>query len=104
MSVLKNALQAVDGRGRIKIDTSEDEAHVYVQIDDTGRGIPTEELDAIFDFGFRADSRVKLGAGLVTAYRIVQEHGGEIQIESQVGEGTQVRIALPKRNQRIAAA
>ena len=82
----------------------EDEENIYVQIDDTGRGIPQQELDAIFDFGFRIDARVKLGAGLSTAYRIVQDHGGQIQIESQVGAGTQVQIALPKRDRRIAAA
>lgn len=104
MNVLKNAVQALEGPGTVKIGTVEDEENIYVQIDDTGRGIPQQELDAIFDFGFRTDARVKLGAGLSTAYRIVQDHGGQIQIESQVGAGTQVQIALPKRDRRIAAA
>ena len=104
MNVLKNAVQALEGPGTVKIGTVEDEENIYVQIDDTGRGIPQQELDAIFDFGFRTDARVKLGAGLSTAYRIVQDHGGQIQIESQVGAGTQVQIALPKRDLRIAAA
>ena len=47
---------------------------------------------------------MKLGAGLATAYRIVQDHGGQIQIESQVGVGTRMQIVLPKRDRQIAAA
>ena len=104
MNVLKNAMQAVEGAGTVTIGTAEDERHIYVRIDDTGRGIPREELEAIFDFGFRSDARVKFGAGLAAAYRIVQDHGGRIHIESQVGEGTQVRIELPKRDRQIVAA
>ena len=104
MNVLKNAVQALEGRGTVKIGTAEAEENIYVQIDDTGRGIPPEELDAIFDCGFRSAARVKLGAGWATAYRIVQDHGGQIQIESQVGVGTRIQIVLPKRDRQIAAA
>ena len=97
MNVLKNAVQALEGRGTVKIGTAEAEENIYVQIDDTGRGIPQEELDAIFDCGFRSAARVKLGAGLATAYRIVQEHDGDLRIDSTPGEGTQVSILLPVR-------
>ena len=55
-----------------------------------------DRLARIFDFDFHASGeRVKMGFGLASDYRIVQEHQGEIQVESEVGEGTAVTIKLP---------
>ena len=96
MHVFKNAIQAIDAAGEIRVSTFEDDDNVCVQIRDTGRGIAPEQLEHIFDFGFRAtDSRVKMGFGLSTDYKIIQEHKGEIKIESEVGKGTEVTIRLP---------
>jgi two-component system NtrC family sensor kinase len=105
LNVIKNALQAVEQGGDVKISTGEEEDGVYVTVEDTGVGIAREELEYIFYFCFRTDStRVKLGAGLSSAYRIVQDHGGQIEIGSEVGRGTRVRIALPRRENRPAAS
>ena len=105
LNVIKNALQAVELGGSVKIATGEAGDGVYVSVEDTGIGIARAELEHIFDFSFRKDSaRVKLGAGLSSAYRIVQEHGGQIEIDSEVGRGTTVRILLPRRRNRPAAA
>ncbi len=96
MHLLKNALQAIEERGEISVSTFEADDKVYVQISDTGVGIPPEQLERIFDFDFHAtDLRVKMGLGLSTDYRIIQDHQGEIQIESEVGKGTEVTISLP---------
>ena len=69
---------------------------VYVRIRDTGVGIPPAQLERIFDFDFQAgDGRMKMGFGLSTDFKIIQDHKGEIQIDSEVGKGTEVTISLP---------
>ncbi len=97
MHLLRNAIQAIEETGEISVTTYEDDDKVCVRISDTGVGILREQLDRIFKVGFRStDVRVKLGLGLSTDYRIVQDHKGEIKIESEVGEGTNVTVSLPK--------
>ena len=96
MHLLKNAIEAIEGSGNITISTGETDDEVCVRISDTGRGIPADQLARIFDFDCHATGqRMKLGFGLATDYRIVQDHGGEIQIESEVGTGTEVTVSLP---------
>jgi signal transduction histidine kinase len=97
MHLIRNATQAMGQGGEITISTFQDAEKVYVRIRDTGAGIPPEQLANIFDFRFRArDSRVKMGLGLVADYNIVQEHDGDMRVESEVGEGTEVTITLPR--------
>ena len=101
MNVLKNAAQAIEGEGEIAIQTFREGSDLFVKIADTGMGIPPEQLDHIFDLGFSAkSSRVKMGSGLSMAYRIVQEHKGRIEIQSEPGKGTEVTICLPVREGR----
>ncbi len=96
LSLLKNATNAIEGSGRIGIKTAKENGHVRVEISDTGKGIPRNKLDKIFDFGFSTgDSRVKMSSGLSTAYSIVQKHHGEIKVDSEVGKGTTFSIVLP---------
>ena len=98
MSVIKNAVQAIDGEGRVDIRTRQEEGQVRIDIRDTGKGIGAERLRRIFDVDFnRGSGRVRMGTGLSLAYRIAQEHGGGIEIDSEPGRGTEVRIALPLR-------
>ena len=96
MNVLVNALQAIEGEGTIGIKTCRDETNIHVQIRDTGRGIPTDRMERIFDPSFsRKGNRVGLGLGLATSFDIVRKHGGELKIESSPGMGTKVVIVLP---------
>lgn len=98
MHVLKNAIQAIQGKGEIRIGTWRDDDAVTVQIGDTGVGIPPDQLDHIFDLDFHAsNSRMKMGLGLSTDFNIVQRHGGKFEIKSDVGRGTDVTISLPIR-------
>ena len=98
MHLIKNATQAIPDKGEIRISTSQDQEKVHVRVRDTGVGIPPEQLDHIFNFGFRAGgARMKMGLGLVADYNIVQAHRGEIQIRSEVGTSTEVTITLPRR-------
>ena len=97
MNLLMNAVRAIEGRGEIRIKVFETDDEVHIRIVDTGAGMPAEQVQHIFDLGFSTtDSRIKMGFGLPTAYSVVQDHGGDIRIESEVGKGTVVTVSLPR--------
>ena len=96
MRVLKNAIQSVEGTGEIRINLFEKDNMAFVQIIDSGMGIPPDQIEHIFDVGFSTDGpQVTMDLGLSTEYKIVQEHGGEIKVESEMEKGTTVTINLP---------
>lgn len=96
MSILQNAIQAIDGHGTITITTMRHGESILLKFADTGRGMSSDVLKNVFDFGFHAgNDRVRMGTGLSTSYRIIEEHKGKIAIESRQGEGTEVSISLP---------
>ena len=96
MTLLRNAVQAIEQEGVTTINTSADEEKVYIRISDTGKGIPSEQLKTIFDLSFTTkDSRVGMAMGLVNAYQIIQQHHGELKVESEVGKGSTFTIILP---------
>jgi two-component system NtrC family sensor kinase len=102
LNILVNAAQAIDGPGEITIRTrlvpggAGDSGSAIVEITDTGQGIPPENLKKIFDPGFTTKGvGVGTGLGLAICYRIVANHQGRIEVESEVGKGTTFRIVLP---------
>jgi two-component system NtrC family sensor kinase len=96
MNILLNAVQAIEAKGIIKIKTFVGDGKVYIKISDTGKGIPPEYLNKIFDPGFtKKGVGVGTALGLSTSYNIIQMHKGEIKVESEVGEGTTLTIILP---------
>jgi signal transduction histidine kinase len=98
MNLLCNAVQAIDGSGRITVSIAEDPPgeEVRIRVSDTGAGIPKEALPRIFEPGFTTRGvGVGTGLGLAIAYRIVEAHGGTIEVDSEVGEGTSVTLRLP---------
>ena len=66
-----------------------------IEVKDTGSGIDPRDLPKIFDPFFTAKKRTGLGLGLSVCERIVKNHGGRIEVESQPVEGTQVTVHLP---------
>lgn len=95
LNVLVNAAQAIEGQGSVTIATSLQGKLVHVAITDTGAGIPPEVMERIFETGFTTKKvGVGTGLGLSICSQIVQEHGGEITLESEVGEGTTFTITL----------
>lgn len=95
-NLLKNAAQAIDGPGRIRIHTAADNGRVKVDICDSGRGIPASRLEHLFDIGFNtSSSRVRMTSGLSAAYSIIQRHAGEIEVDSQPGKGSTFSVRLP---------
>ncbi len=96
-SLLSNAINAVNGDGRIDIFTRLEDSTVRVTIRDDGRGMAADEVESIFDPGFRvSEDRVSSGNwSLFNVRQIVFEHGGDIQIESAEGKGTTVCVTIP---------
>ncbi|MCH7690780.1 MAG: PAS domain S-box protein [candidate division Zixibacteria bacterium] len=102
LNLLNNAHQAIAGKGTINITTSSDESNVYIEIKDTGSGIPKENLSQIFDPGFTTKGvGVGTGLGLSICYQIITDHKGEIKVESREGKGTTFTIVLPNNLDKI---
>jgi len=93
-NVIKNALQAMRHGGILRIRTEATDTHVVVSFIDTGHGIAPEQIGRIFEPYFTTKKEGS-GLGLMIVQRIVREHGGAIEVESNVGRGTTFRIKLP---------
>ncbi len=98
MHVVRNALDAIEGEGRVEVTTSMHGESIKIQVTDTGVGMSPEMVRKIFDFGFRQESRVRMGFGLFLVHKIVDDHGGTLDVESEPGKGTSVTISLPIQN------
>ena len=96
MNLISNALQALDGRGTITIGTRAENGSVHVEIADTGRGIPADKIEHLFEPGFtRKYATVRMRTGLYTSNHIVRNHLGELKVDSVMGSGTTFRISIP---------
>jgi signal transduction histidine kinase len=98
MNILVNASQAIAEKGDIYVDTYTRSGNAVVEIRDTGKGIPNDQLERIFDPGFTTKGvGVGTGLGLSIVHQIVADHNGSIEVSSEVGKGTTFRIILPIR-------
>jgi PAS domain S-box-containing protein len=96
LNLFLNARDAMPKGGWLTIVTRADRSGAIVEIADTGSGIPVEQLSRIYDPFFTTKEIGKgTGLGLSITYGIVQEHGGSITCDSQVGQGTRFSIRLP---------
>jgi len=94
LNVILNATQAIGEKGDISIAIEQSNGSVIVTVDDTGCGIPSPMLESLFRPS-QSSRPGGLGIGLYQCKQIVEAHRGTIQIRSEVGRGTQVRIELP---------
>ena len=102
VNLLINAKQAIEGKGEISITTYLRNNNVYLEFTDTGSGIPKENLTKIFDPGFTTKGvGVGTGLGLSICYQILQDHHGEIKVESEIGKGTTFTVILPTNLDKI---
>ena len=99
-NLLKNALDAMEGKGNISAMVSQDESSIYIDIQDSGKGIPKKNFKTVFQPGYSTKKR-GWGLGLSLCKRIVEKyHNGKIFVLSSVeGEGTTFRIQLPQIKQ-----
>lgn len=96
LSVLQNAVQAIEGRGVLRVSVRELNGRIEINVVDDGKGIPASKMSEIFQLGLtRKAGRVGLRLGLPMSKRCIEELGGRLAIESIEGEGTTVRMTLP---------
>ena len=99
VNLVKNAMQAMTKGGTLTLETGESADALWVSVADTGGGIPQEQINHIFK-PFYTTKKKGTGLGLMIVQRIVRQHGGRIDLESRVGEGTLFRIWLPLHEPR----
>jgi signal transduction histidine kinase len=96
MNLIVNAIQAIEGEGRIDVECFREGSSVVVRVRDDGRGIPLEAQSRIFDPGYTTKGvGVGTGLGLSIAYRIAANHGGSLRVKSEVGKGSEFTLRIP---------
>jgi PAS domain S-box-containing protein len=99
-NVIKNALEAMPDGGQLKISIKASDRWVGISFSDSGEGIPREEIGRIFE-PYHTTKNEGSGLGLMIVQRIVQDHGGQIEVFSDEHHGTTFTILLPINEQRI---
>ena len=95
-NLLKNAVEATEGRGTVSITAKRRGKHAVIVVRDTGRGIEKADLPRIFEPFFTTKEYGKgFGLGLALTQAIIQNHGGEISVKSRAGKGTVFTITIP---------
>lgn len=98
-NVIRNALQAMEDGGTIDISASCTDRHLVMSFKDTGTGIKPEDFGHLFE-PYHTTKAQGTGLGLMIVQRILQDHGGRIEIVSKPGSGTRVTLLLPLAEQR----
>jgi PAS domain S-box-containing protein len=99
-NLIKNALEAMPDGGSLKVVFGVGDAYVDISFIDTGKGIAPEELGRVFE-PYHTTKTKGSGLGLMIVQRIIEEHGGEIELASKPGEGTCFKIRLPRSERRV---
>jgi len=94
INLLNNALDAMPDGGELRVEVEKLGERIAIRVVDTGIGISTDKLPLIFEPFFTSKGQ-GTGLGLAISYNIISDHGGEIEVESKIGEGTAVLILLP---------
>jgi two-component system sensor histidine kinase HydH len=94
INLLKNALEAMPSGGRLTILSKVENGHARVSIVDSGAGMSPEMVSKIFD-PFYTTKKKGTGLGLAVCRKIIEDHGGEISVQSEEGKGTEVTFILP---------
>lgn len=100
INLVQNAADATDGNGRIDITLKQADGQAVLTVTDNGKGIPTDEIDRIFDpFHTTKAPNKGMGLGLSLVHKIVKKHDGHIEVESRPGEGTVFTVTLETQNE-----
>ena len=95
VNMVFNAIDAMPEGGTLSLTTRTDDDSVVIKVVDTGVGMYPEVRSRIFDPFFTTKGKAGLGLGLAVSFGIIRRHGGNIEVESQYGKGTEFRITLP---------
>jgi two-component system sensor histidine kinase PilS (NtrC family) len=95
-----NAIKAMPTGGDLLIRCLDDGKNFIIEFDDTGRGMQSNEMQQLFE-PFRSNFPKGLGLGMAIVYRIVTDHGGKIEVQSTVGQGTSIKLLFPKERTNV---
>lgn len=99
-NIMKNAVEAMQPGGQLRIRSRADDDHVYLLFGDNGAGIKQEDLVRLFQ-PYHTTKASGHGLGLMIVQRIMRDHGGQIGIESKEGVGTLVTLQFPRKDRRV---
>jgi PAS domain S-box-containing protein len=99
INVMQNAVEAMPDGGKLEIITELIEEEILIQIKDEGHGISEERIKKLGE-PFYSNKEKGTGLGLMVCYKIMEEHQGRIEIESELGQGTTVKLYLPKEKNK----
>lgn len=94
LNLMLNATQAMSGGGELMLGVERQDKNVVLSVTDTGPGIPPDDVKRIFE-AYYTTKKGGTGLGLPMTRRIVEEHSGSVQVQSEVGQGTRFRLVLP---------
>ncbi|CAH2211916.1 ATP-binding protein [Tepidibacter aestuarii] len=103
INILNNAIDAMPSGGNINIKTYNLDTDIYIEIEDSGDGIPKNILSRIFDPFFSTKGVNGNGIGLSVSYKIIKDHGGSIRVETEEGIGTKFIISLPMHLEEVVS-
>ena len=96
VNLIQNATHAIGPDGRISVSTEERDNHISITISDNGVGIPADVVQNIFNpFFTTREVGSGVGLGLSIAYRVIEGHNGNVDVQSEPGQGTTFTIRLP---------
>jgi signal transduction histidine kinase len=98
-NIISTAIQAMNGKGELKIETGVEDSVAWTRFTDTGCGIPEENLEKIFEPLFTTKPK-GIGLGLAISKRLVEQNQGKIEVASQTGKGTTFTVKLPLEKRR----
>ena len=98
-NVIKNAMEAMESGGRLRIMAQCDDDNIYLKFSDTGSGIAESDLPRVFQAYFTTKASGH-GLGMMIVNRIMREHGGQVGIESLEGTGTVITLQFPQPHRR----
>jgi PAS domain S-box-containing protein len=98
-NLIKNAMEAMQTSGQIRISIRSDESSVYVQLADSGQGIAEEAISRVFE-AYYSTKKSGHGLGMLIVQRIMRAHGGQIHLESKQDVGTVISLQFPHPSRR----
>lgn len=109
VNLLSNAVKFTPAGGRVRVTASQRDGLAEIEVADTGIGIPQEAHAAVFDKFYQIGETTKgvregTGLGLAITKRLVEQHGGNIELDSEPGKGSRFTFTIPVRQDRAAGA
>ncbi|KIL41284.1 hypothetical protein SD70_08555 [Gordoniibacillus kamchatkensis] len=98
-NIVTNAVEAMPQGGELNVRLFETKRDYYVRFKDSGPGIRKEDLRRVLEPFFTTKAKMNFGLGLAYCYKVMQGHGGDLEIESEPGQGTAVYLRFPKRKE-----